>query len=45
MLLVTKQSLDEAPRHEWPTLFFFLGLFVMVGAWRRRGRWARWQMA
>ena len=48
MLLVTRQSLDETiARIEWPTLFFLIGLFVMVGALehtgalgggRRRGR-------
>jgi len=33
MLLVTRQSLEEALAGiEWPTLFFFIGLFVMVGA-------------
>jgi Na+/H+ antiporter NhaD/arsenite permease-like protein len=33
MLLVTRQPLDKALAGiEWPTLFFFLGLFVMVGA-------------
>jgi Na+/H+ antiporter NhaD/arsenite permease-like protein len=33
MLLVTCQPLDKALAGiEWPTLFFFLGLFVMVGA-------------
>jgi Na+/H+ antiporter NhaD/arsenite permease-like protein len=33
MLLTTRQPLDDALRGiEWPTLFFFLGLFVMVGA-------------
>lgn len=33
MLLVTRQSVETALRGiEWPTLFFFLGLFVMVGA-------------
>jgi Na+/H+ antiporter NhaD/arsenite permease-like protein len=32
-LLVTKVSLEEAfAKVEWPTLFFFAGLFVMVGA-------------
>ncbi len=32
-LLVTTQRLDEAlSKIEWPTLFFFVGLFVMVGA-------------
>ena len=33
MLLVTRQSLEEALAGiQWATLFFFLGLFVMVGA-------------
>jgi len=33
MLLLSRQSLEEALAGiEWPTLFFFLGLFVMVGA-------------
>ena len=33
MLLVTRQSLEEALSGiQWATLFFFLGLFVMVGA-------------
>lgn len=32
-LLVTTQKLDQAlSKIEWPTLFFFVGLFVMVGA-------------
>jgi Na+/H+ antiporter NhaD/arsenite permease-like protein len=32
-LLVTKVKLEEAlSKIEWPTLFFFVGLFVMVGA-------------
>ncbi len=32
-LLVTRQSLETAlSKIEWPTLFFFVGLFVMVGA-------------
>jgi Na+/H+ antiporter NhaD/arsenite permease-like protein len=32
-LLVTKTDLHEAlSKIEWPTLFFFVGLFVMVGA-------------
>ena len=32
-LLVTKVNLEEAlAKIEWPTLFFFVGLFVMVGA-------------
>jgi Na+/H+ antiporter NhaD/arsenite permease-like protein len=38
MLLTTRQPLDEALRGiEWPTLFFFLGLFVMVGALEETG--------
>jgi Na+/H+ antiporter NhaD/arsenite permease-like protein len=38
MLLATRQSIEEALRGiEWPTLFFFLGLFVMVGALEERG--------
>ncbi|MDQ4048551.1 MAG: ArsB/NhaD family transporter [Actinomycetota bacterium] len=38
MLLVTRQQLDEALAGiEWPTLFFFLGLFVMVGALEETG--------
>lgn len=37
-LLVTKVSLDEAlSKIEWPTLFFFTGLFVMVGALEATG--------
>jgi len=33
MLITTRQPLEDALRGiEWPTLFFFLGLFVMVGA-------------
>ena len=32
-LLVTRQNLEEAlSKIEWPTLFFFVALFVMVGA-------------
>jgi Na+/H+ antiporter NhaD/arsenite permease-like protein len=32
-LLVTKVNLEDAlSKIEWPTLFFFVGLFVMVGA-------------
>lgn len=32
-LLVTTQKLDQTlSRIEWPTLFFFIGLFIMVGA-------------
>jgi len=38
MLLVTRQSLERTLAGvEWPTLFFFLGLFVMVGALERTG--------
>jgi Na+/H+ antiporter NhaD/arsenite permease-like protein len=38
MLLVTRQSLEGALGGiEWPTLFFFLGLFVMVGALEETG--------
>jgi Na+/H+ antiporter NhaD/arsenite permease-like protein len=38
MLLVSRQSLEEALAGiEWPTLFFFMGLFVMVGALEETG--------
>jgi Na+/H+ antiporter NhaD/arsenite permease-like protein len=38
MLLTTRQSLEGALSGiEWPTLFFFLGLFVMVGALEETG--------
>ena len=38
MLLLTRQSVEDALRGiEWPTLFFFIGLFVMVGALEERG--------
>jgi Na+/H+ antiporter NhaD/arsenite permease-like protein len=38
MLLVTRQSLEKALADiEWPTLFFFMGLFVMVGALEETG--------
>jgi Na+/H+ antiporter NhaD/arsenite permease-like protein len=38
MLLVTRQSLEKALADiEWPTLFFFIGLFVMVGALEHTG--------
>ncbi len=38
MLLVTRQSVEDALRGiEWPTLFFFVGLFVMVGALEETG--------
>jgi Na+/H+ antiporter NhaD/arsenite permease-like protein len=38
MLLVTRQSLQESIGGiEWPTLFFLIGLFVMVGALEETG--------
>jgi Na+/H+ antiporter NhaD/arsenite permease-like protein len=38
ILLVTRQPIEETLRGiEWPTLFFFLGLFVMVGALEETG--------
>ena len=38
MLLTSRQSLESALAGiEWPTLFFFLGLFVMVGALEETG--------
>jgi Na+/H+ antiporter NhaD/arsenite permease-like protein len=38
MLLITRQSVESALAEiEWPTLFFFLGLFVMVGALEETG--------
>ena len=38
MLLVSRQSLEKSLAGiEWPTLFFFIGLFVMVGALEERG--------
>lgn len=38
MLLVTRQALQETIANiEWPTLFFLLGLFVMVGALEHTG--------
>ena len=38
MLLLTRQSLDKALADiEWPTLFFFMALFVMVGALEETG--------
>jgi Na+/H+ antiporter NhaD/arsenite permease-like protein len=38
MLLVTRQSLhDSIAAIEWPTLFFLIGLFVMVGALEETG--------
>jgi Na+/H+ antiporter NhaD/arsenite permease-like protein len=38
MLLVTRQSLhDTIAGIEWPTLFFLMGLFVMVGAMEETG--------
>jgi Na+/H+ antiporter NhaD/arsenite permease-like protein len=38
LLLVTRQPLEKALSGiEWPTLFFFMGLFVMVGALEETG--------
>ncbi len=38
MLLVSRQSLEQTLGGiEWPTLFFFVGLFVMVGALEHAG--------
>lgn len=38
MLLVSRQPLERALAGiEWPTLFFFMGLFVMVGALEHTG--------
>jgi Na+/H+ antiporter NhaD/arsenite permease-like protein len=38
LLLVTTQSLEQSLGGiEWPTLFFFIGLFVMVGALEETG--------
>jgi Na+/H+ antiporter NhaD/arsenite permease-like protein len=38
MLLVSRQPLERALAGiEWPTLFFFIGLFVMVGALQETG--------
>jgi Na+/H+ antiporter NhaD/arsenite permease-like protein len=38
MLLVSRQSLEKTLAGiEWPTLFFFMGLFVMVGALEETG--------
>ena len=38
MLIVTRQALGEALAGiEWPTLFFLIGLFVMVGALEETG--------
>jgi Na+/H+ antiporter NhaD/arsenite permease-like protein len=38
MLLVSRQPLERALAGiEWPTLFFFIGLFVMVGALEETG--------
>jgi Na+/H+ antiporter NhaD/arsenite permease-like protein len=38
LLFLTKQSLEDALGGiEWPTLFFFIGLFVMVGALEETG--------
>ena len=38
MLLLTRQPVEDTLRGiEWPTLFFFIGLFVMVGALEETG--------
>jgi Na+/H+ antiporter NhaD/arsenite permease-like protein len=38
VLLVTRRPIEEALSHiEWPTLFFFVALFVMVGALEATG--------
>jgi Na+/H+ antiporter NhaD/arsenite permease-like protein len=38
MLLVTRQKVEDTlAAIEWPTLFFFVGLFVMVGALEHTG--------
>jgi Na+/H+ antiporter NhaD/arsenite permease-like protein len=38
MMMVTKQDPEEMLKEvEWPTLFFFLGLFVMVGGLEKTG--------
>ncbi len=38
VLLVTRQSIEESlSKIEWPTLFFFVALFVMVGALEETG--------
>ena len=38
MLLLSRQSVEKALSGiEWPTLFFFMGLFVMVGALEETG--------
>jgi len=38
VLLVTRESVEDAlSKIEWPTLFFFVGLFVMVGALEESG--------
>jgi Na+/H+ antiporter NhaD/arsenite permease-like protein len=38
MLFTTRQSVEHALRGiDWPTLFFFMGLFVMVGALEETG--------
>jgi Na+/H+ antiporter NhaD/arsenite permease-like protein len=37
-MLLTRQPVEEAlGRIDWPTLFFFIGLFVMVGALEETG--------
>ena len=38
LLFLTRQPLEKALADiEWPTLFFFIGLFIMVGALEERG--------
>jgi Na+/H+ antiporter NhaD/arsenite permease-like protein len=38
MILVTRQPLEKALAGiEWPTLFFFIGLFVLVGSLEENG--------
>jgi len=38
MLLVTKQDTEEILKEvEWPTLFFFMGLFIIVGGLEKTG--------
>ena len=38
MLALSRQKLDDVMRGvDWPTLFFFIGLFVMVGAMEHTG--------
>ena len=38
MIMVTKQNTEEVLKEvEWPTLFFFIGLFVIVGGLEKTG--------